>query len=215
MWLKAERIIRETMLKYDVPFVEAEDEAAFYGPKIDFMATDAIGRNWQVATVQFDFVQPQRFKLEYTAEDGTQQQPVMVHCALLGSIERFLSVYIEHTAGKFPVWCAPEQVRVLSVNQEESTVAFVEGLREQGRALGLRITTDNSNESVGKKIRAAEMGKVPYTLVIGEKEMGGGELTPRIRKDLAVSDEATSYTAEEFLKTVANEAKSRVSKTSL
>lgn len=91
----------------------------------------------------------------------------------------------------------------------------MEGLREQGRALGLRITTDNSNESVGKKIRAAEMWKVPYTLVIGEKEMGGGELTPRIRKDLAVSDEATSYTAEEFLKTVANEAKSRVSKTSL
>ena len=215
LWAKAQGQLEELAKENGLDYYIEEGEAAFYGPKIDFMATDAIGRNWQVATVQFDFVQPQRFKLEYTAEDGTQQQPVMVHCALLGSIERFLSVYIEHTAGKFPVWCAPEQVRVLSVNQEESTVAFVEGLREQGRALGLRITTDNSNESVGKKIRAAEMGKVPYTLVIGEKEMGGGELTPRIRKDLAVSDEATSYTAEEFLKTVANEAKSRVSKTSL
>lgn len=215
LWAKAQGQLEELAKENGLDYYIEEGEAAFYGPKIDFMATDAIGRNWQVATVQFDFVQPQRFKLEYTAEDGTQQQPVMVHCALLGSIERFLSVYIEHTAGKFPVWCAPEQVRVLSVNQEESTVAFVEGLREQGRALGLRITTDNSNESVGKKIRAAEMWKVPYTLVIGEKEMGGGELTPRIRKDLAVSDEATSYTAEEFLKTVANEAKSRVSKTSL
>jgi threonyl-tRNA synthetase len=215
LWAKAQGQLEELAKENGLDYYIEEGEAAFYGPKIDFMATDAIGRNWQVATVQFDFVQPQRFKLEYTAEDGTQQQPVMVHCALLGSIERFLSVYIEHTAGKFPVWCAPEQVRVLSVNQEESTVAFVEGLREQGRALGLRITTDNSNESVGKKIRAAEMWKVPYTLVIGEKEMGGGELTPRIRKDLAVSSEATSYTAEEFLKTVANEAKSRVSKTSL
>jgi threonyl-tRNA synthetase len=215
LWAKAQGQLEELAKENGLDYYIEEGEAAFYGPKIDFMATDAIGRNWQVATVQFDFVQPQRFKLEYTAEDGTQQQPVMVHCALLGSIERFLSVYIEHTAGKFPVWCAPEQVRVLSVNQEESTVAFVEGLREQGRALGLRITADNSNESVGKKIRAAEMWKVPYTLVIGEKEMGGGELTPRIRKDLAVSDEATSYTAEEFLKTVANEAKSRVSKTSL
>ena len=136
LWAKAQGQLEELAKENGLDYYIEEGEAAFYGPKIDFMATDAIGRNWQVATVQFDFVQPQRFKLEYTAEDGTQQQPVMVHCALLGSIERFLSVYIEHTAGKFPVWCAPEQVRVLSVNQEESTVAFVEGLREQGRALG-------------------------------------------------------------------------------
>ncbi len=190
-------------------------EAAFYGPKIDFMGHDAIGREHQVATIQLDFNQPEGFDLTCTNEAGDPERIVMLHCAVMGSHERFLSVYIEHTAGKFPVWCAPEQVRLLSVNQEAETVAFVENLQRQGKALGLRVGVDNSNESVGKKIRAAEMWKVPYTLVIGEKEVGGGELTPRIRKDLVVHEDVRSYTAEEFLKTVANEAKSRVSKTSL
>ena len=215
LWDKAQAQIEELARENGLDYYVEEGEAAFYGPKIDFMATDAIGRQWQVATVQLDFVQPQRFGLEYIGEDGTPEQPVMIHCALLGSLERFLSVYIEHTGGKFPVWCAPEQVRVLSVNQEAATVAFVEKLCAQGKALGLRVTADNSNESVGKKIRAAEMWKVPYTIVIGEKEIGGSELTPRIRKDLVVSDDAKRYTVDEFLKTVANEAKSRVNKTSL
>ncbi|MBL8121338.1 threonine--tRNA ligase [Candidatus Saccharibacteria bacterium] len=191
-------------------------EAAFYGPKIDFMARDAIGREHQVATIQLDFNQPEGFDLTCTNEQGDPERIVMLHCAVMGSHERFLSVYIEHTAGKFPVWCAPEQIRLLSVNQESDTIAHVAQLQEQGRALGLRVGVDNSNESVGKKIRAAELWKVPYTLVIGEKEVQGGELTPRIRKDLVVDEtSARSYTAEEFLKTVANEAKTRVNKTSL
>jgi threonyl-tRNA synthetase len=217
LWEKAQQQIVELAQENKLDYFVETGEAAFYGPKIDFMATDAIGRKWQVATVQLDFVQPERFGLTFTSEDGASQQPVMIHCALLGSLERFLSVYIEHTAGKFPVWCAPEQVRLLSVNQATATVEFVENLQRQGKELGLRVEVDNSNESVGKKIRAAEMWRVPYTLVIGEKEVSGGELTPRIRKDLAVHEEqpARSYTAEEFLKTVANEAKSRVSKTSL
>jgi threonyl-tRNA synthetase len=160
-------------------------------------------------------VQSERFELEYAAEDGTQGRPVMIHCALLGSIERFMSVFIEHTAGRFPVWVAPEQVRFISVNQETETVEFVAGVVEQAKELGLRVTVDNSNESVGKKIRSAEVWRVPYTVVLGEKEIGGGELVPRIRKDLVVSEEAKSYTAEEFLKTVAHEAKMRVTKTSL
>ncbi len=215
LWDKAQQQIEELAKENGLDYYIEEGEAAFYGPKVDFMATDAIGRKWQVATVQLDFVQPERFGLEYISEDGTGKRPVMIHCALLGSLERFLSVYIEHTAGRFPVWCAPEQVRILSVNQEDSTVAFVEKLCEQGRALGLRITVDNSNESVGKKIRTAEMWKVPYVIVAGDKEVGGGELMPRIRKDLVVNEETKSYTAGEFLKTVAHEAKSRVSKTSL
>ncbi|QQS20371.1 threonine--tRNA ligase [Candidatus Saccharibacteria bacterium] len=190
-------------------------EAAFYGPKIDFMGHDAIGREHQVATIQLDFNQPEGFDLTCTNEDGGDERIVMLHCAVMGSHERFLSIYIEHTAGKFPVWCAPEQVRILSVNQEPATLAFVESLQQAGKALGLRIEADNNNESVGKKIRAAEVWKVPYTIVIGEKEIGGGELTPRIRKDLVVSEDLKSYTAEEFFRTVANEAKSRVSKTSL
>jgi threonyl-tRNA synthetase len=196
-------------------YVVGVGEAAFYGPKIDFMAKDAIGREHQVATIQLDFNQPEGFDLTCTNEQSEDERIVMLHCAVMGSQERFLSVYIEHTAGKFPVWCAPEQVRLLSVNQEDATTEFVETLRKKARRLGLRVAVDNSNESVGKKIRAAEMAKVPYTVVIGEKEIGGGELTPRIRKDLAVSEVAKSYTVDEFLKTIENEAASRVSKSSL
>lgn len=215
LWEKAQTQLVELAKDNNLDYYIEEGEAAFYGPKIDFMATDAIGRQWQVATVQLDFVQPERFGLEYTTAEGGVSRPVMIHCALLGSLERFLSVYIEHTGGRFPVWCAPEQVRLLSVNQEQSTIDFVEKLRAEGVALGLRVDVDNSNESVGKKIRTAEVWKVPYTLVIGEKEINGGELSPRIRKDLVVSGELKTYTSEEFLKTVANEAKSRVNKTSL
>lgn len=215
LWDEAQAIIRELAESNDLEFFEAEGEAAFYGPKIDFMATDAIGREHQVATVQLDFVQPERFELEYTAEDGTSQRPVMVHCALLGSVERFLSVYIEHTAGKFPVWVAPEQIRLISVNQEQSTVDFAAGIQAQARELGLRITVDNANESVGKKIRAAEVAKVPYTVVIGEKEIETSQLTPRIRKDMEVQPPREAISFEAFLKTVANEAKARTTRSSL
>lgn len=193
-------------------------EAAFYGPKIDFMARDAIGREHQVATIQLDFNQPEGFGLVCTNENGEDERIVMVHCAIMGSHERFLSVYIEHAAGRFPVWCAPEQLRLLSVNQEKTTLDYMHRLGQQAKALGLRVTVDNSNESVGKKIRAAELMKVPYTVVIGEKEVGGSELMPRIRSDMVVNPEAQpprSYTAEELFKTIANEAKTRVGKTSL
>ncbi|HSX43079.1 MAG TPA: threonine--tRNA ligase [Candidatus Saccharimonadales bacterium] len=215
LWASAQEQLKNAVITNKLEYFEQEGEAAFYGPKIDFMASDAIGREHQVATVQLDFVMPERFGLEYIAEDGSAQHPIMVHCALMGSTERFLSVYIEHTAGRFPVWNAPEQIRLISVNQEPETVAFVEKIAVQAKALGLRVSVDNSNESVGKKIRSAEIWRVPYTVVFGEKEIGGGELMPRIRKDLAVSEDATSYTVTEFLKTVANEAKMRVSKTSL
>jgi threonyl-tRNA synthetase len=215
LWESAQLQLKNAVVANELEHFEQDGEAAFYGPKIDFMASDAIGREHQVATVQLDFVMPERFGLEYTAEDGSAQHPVMIHCALLGSTERFLAVYIEHTAGRFPVWVAPEQIRLISVNQEKETVAFVDSIVERAKELGLRVGIDNSNESVGKKIRSAEVWKVPYTVVLGEKEIGGGELVPRIRKDLAVSENAKSYTVDEFLKTVANEAKSRVSKTSL
>lgn len=215
LWEEAQQTIRQLADANELNYFEAEGEAAFYGPKIDFMATDALGREHQVATVQLDFVQPERFQLEYAAVDGTMQQPVMVHCALLGSIERFLSVYIEHTAGKFPVWLAPEQVRIITLNSDEKIVNFATDLASKAKEMGLRVSVDAANESVGKKIRNAELMKVPYTVVIGSKEVESGELVPRIRKDMEVHQEHEPRTVEEFLKTVANEAKSRVNKTSL
>lgn len=215
VWDKAQDIIEKVAknlgLKYDI----AEGDAAFYGPKIDIMVTDSLGREWQCATEQLDFVMPERFGLVYTDADGSDKRPVMIHKALLGSFERFLSVYIEHTSGHFPVWLAPEQVRVITVNQEEPTTKFAGDLLEKAKALGLRLVVDNSNESVGKKIRAAEVMKVPYTIVIGEKEIASGQLTPRIRKDMQVQEGDRAIGVEEFLKTVANEAKGRVSKSSL
>jgi len=215
LWESAQKQLKEAVVANKMNYFEQEGEAAFYGPKIDFMATDALGREHQVATVQLDFVQPERFGLEYTAEDSGTECPVMVHCALLGSIERFLAVYIEHTAGKFPVWLAPEQIRLITVNQEQATVEFAAKVLSRADELGLRAVVDNSNESVGKKIRASEIWKVPYAVVIGEKEIAGGELVPRVRKDLEVRDQHKPMTIDEFLKTVAHEAKSRVNKTSL
>ncbi len=215
LWENAQTTIEESAKENNLNYVVVEGEAAFYGPKIDFIATDALNREWQVATVQLDFVQPERFELEYTGEDGQPKRPVMIHCALLGSLERFLAVYIEHTGGKFPVWLAPEQIRIITVNQEKETVEFAAKMAEQAQELGLRVEVDNDNESVGKKIRAAELMKVPYTVVIGEKEIGSNHLTPRVRTDMEVHKPHLSVGVEEFLKTVANEAKSRVNKTSL
>jgi threonyl-tRNA synthetase len=215
LWKSSQEQLKNAVVANELEYFEEQGEAAFYGPKIDFMATDALGREHQLATVQLDFVQPERFGLEYIAEDGSPNQPVMIHCALMGSVERFLAVYIEHTAGKFPIWLAPEQVRFITVNQEETTMAFAKKIASRGRELGLRLTVDNTNESVGKKIRAAEIARVPYTIVIGEKEVASEQVVPRIRKDMAVMDIPMTVGAEEFLKTVANEAKSRVLKTSL
>lgn len=215
LWNSAQEQLKNAVIANHIELFEEEGEAAFYGPKIDFMATDAIGREHQVATVQLDFVQPERFGLEYVAVDDSRKQPVMIHCALMGSIERFLSVYIEHTAGKFPIWLAPEQVRLITVNQEDETVKFSDSVIAQAKKLGIRITADNTNESVGKKIRASELAKVPYTLVLGEKEIGTRQVTPRIRSDMVVIDAPVSIGIDEFLGTVVNESKARVLKTSL
>lgn len=215
LWASAQQQLKNAVIANNLEYYEQEGEAAFYGPKIDFMATDAIGREHQVATVQLDFVQPERFGLVYTNSQGQNEQPVMIHCALLGSVERFLSVYIEHTAGKFPIWLAPEQVRVVTVNQEADTVAFAEKLRWLAESHNVRLTIDNSNESVGKKIRDAEIWKVPYTLVVGEKEIMSGRLMPRLRKDIEVVAAHPELDAEDFIKTVANETKARVTMSSL
>jgi len=214
VWETAEKALREIAEEQKIDYEIGIGDAAFYGPKIDIMVRDALGREWQCATEQLDFVQPARFGLEYVGEDGQKHQPVMIHKALLGSVERFLSVYIEHTAGRFPVWIAPEQVRVLTVNQTDEIVSTAQDIVTKGKELGLRITLDNNKDSVGKKIRESEVWKVPYVIVVGEKEAGSGELTPRIRSDLQVG-EGSSMKIDNFLRSVLNECRSRVSKSSL
>lgn len=216
LWLTAQAQLKEAVVTHEMDFFEADGEAAFYGPKIDFMVTDALNREHQVATVQLDFVQPERFGLSYTDNEANDQCPVMIHCALLGSIERFMAVYIEHTAGRFPVWLAPEQLRIIQVKDSVEVISFVEQLQKKAVEKGLRVRVDDTNESVGKKIRNSELLKVPYTLVIGEKEVEHGMLSPRVRNDLEVIEGIErSYSIDQFLTSISNEVRSRASKSSL
>ena len=186
LWDSAQNQLKSAVEKVGLDYFEQEGEAAFYGPKIDFMATDAIGREHQVATVQLDFVQPQRFGLEYADADGNFTTPVMIHCALLGSIERFLSVFIEHTGGWFPFWAAPEQVRVLTINDtvleyvdKITTILSDITLMKPVRYNDVRFTIDSRNESLGKKIREATSMKIPVQLIVGPKDMEANEVSVR------------------------------------
>ena len=186
LWDSAQNQLKSAVEKVGLDYFEQEGEAAFYGPKIDFMATDAIGREHQVATVQLDFVQPQRFGLEYADADGNFTTPVMIHCALLGSIERFLSVFIEHTGGWFPFWAAPEQVRILTINDtvleyvdKITTILSDSTLMEPVRYNDVRFTIDSRNESLGKKIREATSMKIPVQLIVGPKDMEANEVSVR------------------------------------
>ena len=186
LWDSAQNQLKSAVEKVGLDYFEQEGEAAFYGPKIDFMATDAIGREHQVATVQLDFVQPQRFDLEYADADGNFTTPVMIHCALLGSVERFLSVFIEHTGGWFPFWAAPEQVRILTIN--DTVLGYVDKittilsditLMKPVRYNDVRFTIDSRNESLGKKIREATSMKIPVQLIVGPKDMEANEVSVR------------------------------------
>lgn len=188
MWEKAQKSIQEMAEKFQMEYSIGIGEAAMYGPKMDFMAEDALGREWQLATVQLDYAMPQRFGLEYTAADGTKKTPIMIHCALIGSIERFLSVYIEHTAGWFPFWMAPEQVRVLTVNETASKYAEkVESILKEIvlddpiKNSELRHSIDNSDDSLGKKIKRATEYRIPVILVVGEKDEQAEEVSVRLK----------------------------------
>ncbi len=187
LWEKAQGILLKIAEKNKLDYFVAEGEAAFYGPKIDFLAIDALGRDWQVATPQLDFVQPKRFGLVYTDHEGKEQTPVMIHFALMGSIERFLSVYIEHTAGAFPLWLSPVQIKVLPISKKQNVYAkkVMKELLADG---SLRIELDDRDESVGKKIREASMQKIPYQIIVGEKEVKAKKIAVRTRegKDLGV-----------------------------
>lgn len=190
VWESAQKQLKKAVISNNLEYFEQEGEAAFYGPKIDFMATDAIGREHQVATVQLDFVQPERFELSYKNSEGQDEQPVMIHCALLGSIERFMSVYIEHKAGWFDFWVAPEQVRILTINdtlndyvEEVSKILSGVVLNSPVRFNEIRYSVDNRNESLGKKIREATSMKIPVQLIVGPKDKENNEVSVRFRKD--------------------------------
>lgn len=205
LWESAQEQLKTAVVKNKLDYFEEDGEAAFYGPKIDFMATDAIGREYQVATVQLDFVQPQRFELEYVDDGGDRQSPVMIHCALLGSIERFLSVFIEHTAGWFPFWLAPEQVRILTINDTvldyvDEITAILSGtvLMKPVKYNEVRFTTDVRNESLGKKIREATNLKIPVQLIVGPKDKEAREVSVRTQagEEKVALDKLTDFLTE-------------------
>ncbi len=179
VWETAEAALRKVVKKTGWNYKEAENEAAFYGPKLDFMVKDAIGREWQLSTVQLDFNLPERFELEYAGKDGAKHRPVVIHRAILGSTERFMGILIEHFAGAFPVWLAPVQVAVVPV--AEKYVELGQKLTKMLVAAGIRVECDEANESVGYKIRRAEKAKVPYMVVVGEKEEALTDFNVRLR----------------------------------
>jgi threonyl-tRNA synthetase len=184
VWDQAEQALETTLQHMDLPYKRAAGEANFYGPKIDIMLVDAIGREWQVPTVQLDFQLPERFDLTYMGEDGKHHRTVMIHRAILGSIERFFGILIEHYAGAFPLWLAPAQVRVMTITDRQRE--YASRLGERLLAAGVRAETDLRNEKISYKIREAQSEKIPYMLVVGDREVAAGRVAVRLRsgKDL-------------------------------
>jgi len=179
-WELAEGALRKACDRLHIDATVIPDEAAFYGPKIDVKLVDAIGRLWQLSTVQFDFTLPRRFELEYIAEDGKKHRPLMVHRALFGSVERFFGILVEHYAGAFPVWLAPVQAAILPITDRQT--AYANEVAEKLKAAGVRVTVDDRNEKVNLKIREAQLQKVPYMLVVGGREAEAGQVAVRHRK---------------------------------
>jgi threonyl-tRNA synthetase len=178
-WNQAEEALARALEKNNIPYEVAPKEAAFYGPKIDIQVTDAIGRKWQCATIQLDYVQAERFDLSYVGEDNARHRPVVIHRAIYGSFERFIAMLIEHYAGAFPTWLAPVQARAVVVSEKQEGFAREVAGKLQGR--GIRADLDLSNDKLGAKIRRAQLEKIPYMLVIGDKEVAAGTVAPRLR----------------------------------
>ncbi|HEV2685957.1 MAG TPA: threonine--tRNA ligase, partial [Actinomycetota bacterium] len=179
LWDMAQAAIPEALKRAGIEFTVDEGDGTFYGPKIDIDVRDAIGRYWQVATIQVDFNLPERFGLEYTDEDNTHKRPVMVHRALYGSMERFVGVLVEHYAGAFPTWLAPVQTVIVLIADRHAEHAA--GLADQLRARGVRVEVDDSRETMQLKVRNAEVQKVPYILVVGDKEIENATVAVRAR----------------------------------
>lgn len=178
-WKFAEDTLQSAIQEMGKDFVINEGDGAFYGPKLDFHLADSLGRTWQCGTIQLDFQMPERFELEYVGEDGEKHRPVMIHRALLGSIERFIGVITEHFAGAFPAWLAPVQVKILPIT--DRVAEYADAVASQLDKAGYRVETDHRNEKIGKKIREAQLQKIPYMLVVGDKEAESGAVAVRAR----------------------------------
>jgi threonyl-tRNA synthetase len=203
MWEQATEALRAALDRSGMAYEVAEGEGAFYGPKVDFHFRDAIGRLWQLTTIQCDFALPERFDMEYMAEDNQRHRPVMVHRAILGSIERFCGVLIEHYAGALPLWLSPEQIRLIPIADRHAEHA--RGLAARLGESGLRPKVDDGRETVGRKVRDAQLMKVPYALVVGDAEVDGGTIAVRDR----AGEEVRGVPFERFLERASQEASSR------
>ncbi|MDD4289756.1 MAG: threonine--tRNA ligase, partial [Patescibacteria group bacterium] len=203
LWKIAEDTLREVLESMKKEYKFNEGDGAFYGPKIDFHLTDAIGRPWQCGTIQLDFQMPEKFDLTYEASNNQKMRPVMIHRAILGSVERFLGVLVEHFAGAFPLWLSPVQVKIISVS--ESHIEHCKKLADEFKKSGIRVEIDDTSETVGNKIRKSSHEKVPYVLVIGDKEISSPKLSVRVRgeKDLVEIDK------EKFMKQMLEKISSR------
>ena len=199
IWEESERAIKEACEEKGLKARVEIGEAAFYGPKLDFMVKDAIGRRWQLGTIQVDYNLPNRFKLEYTAEDNTKQTPVMIHRAPFGSLERFTAVLIEHTAGHFPLWLTPDQVAILPISEKYN--GYAEEVRAYFEANEVRAIVDDRNEKIGRKIRDNELKRVPYMVIVGEQEMADGLVSMRQQG----GGEQATMPKEDFVKRIQNE----------
>ncbi|MEY3597991.1 MAG: hypothetical protein RL521_413 [Bacteroidota bacterium] len=204
-WEKAETAIKEVADEKGLKTVVELGEAAFYGPKLDFMVRDAIGRKWQLGTVQIDYNLPERFQLEYTGADNQKHRPVMIHRAPFGSMERFVAILIEHCAGQFPLWLTPEQVRLLPVSEKFND--YAKSVANELKNYDIRATVDESNEKVGKKIREAELARVTYMLIIGEQEQQAGTVSARKKG----AGDLGAFTIADFATQVQNEIKEMLS----
>lgn len=203
-WEKAEGAIKALLEKrVGENYIDGEGEAAFYGPKIDFMASDAIGREHQVATVQLDFIQPENLELEYVNEEGKRDRPVMIHCAIAGSLERFLSVYIEHVAGEFPLWIAPIQLSIIPVNLEKHN-KYANQVYEKLKAQNFRVELADNKDNLGKKVRYAKNMKYPYWIVIGDKEIDENKVSLE-----SLSGEKFNLSMEELMEKLGKEVRNK------
>ncbi len=203
-WELATSALKKALDEMNINYEINEGDGAFYGPKIDFHLQDSIGRTWQCGTIQLDFQMPQRFELEYVGEDGKKHRPIMIHRAIFGSIERFIGILIEHFAGKFPVWLAPNQVKILPITDRNHD--YAKSVCDKLCALGIRASVDDRSEKVGYKIREAKLEKVPYILVVGDQEEANGTVNVN-KRDV---EEKQSLTVDEFANTVCNDIKEKI-----